>query len=136
MLVLHIRQADLSLRDVATQVGGKQYATWKSRSVDARSRIGMPHLSKPWTGLATTKAAGIPRTCRYLDALDISFELHKRKLGLTDRADPKEIAAGLWCNPSQSVGHACKPVLGGPSTFCRSSIWYSFEADVILCGFG
>ena len=110
---------------------GKAFAKWRARSVDCRSKLGMSATARPWTGLATTRLAG--RRARYLDAIDVCFmeASTKKKSNCV-----KTVAEGLWCNPSQNVGHSCKPCYNGPGTFCRSGIWYSFEQDATLSGAG
>ena len=110
---------------------GKTFTSWKSRSVDARSKLKIATDAKPWSGRTGVLLSGLPQTARVADCVDICYQ---QAVVQKKSTDPAIVAKDLWCNPSQNIGFSCKAHLGAPGTFCRSSTWYSYEHDATMSG--
>jgi hypothetical protein len=105
---------------------------WRKNSNSVKQKHGLPPDYQGFTTRDDVTLSGVPRTPRFLDAIDTFWGI--KVLG-TLRAVPAVTSAqlkeGLWLDLSQQV-HRLKS--GKPGGLCTSGLWYSFEADSVLDG--
>ena len=104
----------------------KNRATVKRQTI-SRKALGISPEFSDWTSDPAHKMRGIPRSARYLDAIDVAWGA---RLMSFPRGTPRAtLLADYWVNPSQGIQ---RKTFGGPGTLTTSGFWYNFQHDTCL----
>jgi hypothetical protein len=107
--------------------------SWKIESAQWRTQLNVSPSYKPWTSLDTFKGAGVPRTGRVLDFLDMVCADKIKNLRSPTPQNIKVALTGVYADYSQSHGRRNFTSNANMSRcLCTSSSLYSYDRDTMI----
>ena len=108
----------------------KKMRGWQGKSLDTRRKIGMSGSDNFYSRCFSPRFRGMTNSERQRDVANVClYAAHTRYPTIP----LDQLVCRLWCNVGQSVERL--PFrLDAPGTWTSSSLWYSYQKDVVISG--
>ncbi len=109
---------------------------WRKHTRGVKDKYNIVDITakSPYTSRPEVKLLGMPRTDRFLDAVNTYWGIKLIKAVAANKGySSSDLRSGLWLDVSQSI-HRTASHLGGPGVLTTSSLPYSFEFDTVIDG--
>ena len=109
--------------------GDDDLRRWGARSVEQRAKLSIGKHDMPWTDFPDVKLAGVGKSARQRDVVDVCFAALRAKNPTASRS---QLVKGQWANIGQSIERL--PLSSKPQTLTTRTVLYSYEKNVVLSG--